>query len=489
MKISYAANYEKRTSAECTLVFVWSFNKKSKEGVSQFAFLNKEDLNGIHLGDFEGKEGEELVIYPQKEKEKRLFLIGLGEKKGFKKDSLRRILSGCVKKLQKFSVQSVNISFPEPGFFDVILETICLTTYRFDSLKGETLSEVKNIDSICLIGATEEIDPSLQKVIKVCEAVNLSRDLVNGNADDITPQALSDVAKKIAKSHKKLKLTVFDKKRIQKENMGLLLAVNRGSSDEPKLIILEYKGDPKSKKLTALVGKGITYDTGGLNIKVAGSSMETMKSDMSGAAAVLGTMKAISSLDLKVNVVAIIPATDNSIGPHAYKPGDVYKSLSGKTIEISNTDAEGRLILADALTYVQNKYQPDLIVDLATLTGNIVLALGDHLTGLFSNDDQLAKLLVESGDHVGEHLWRMPLVKDYEECLKSSYADLQNSGGRKAGAITAALFLQAFIQKNTPWAHLDIAGTAFRDSKYYHPTKATGVGVRLLVDFLDRQSV
>lgn len=268
--------------------------------------------------------------------------------------------------------------------------------------------------------------------------------------------------------------------------MGLLLAVNRGSDSDPAFIIIEYKGNPKSKEKTVLVGKGITYDTGGLNIKV--SNMETMKGDMGGAAAVMGTIVAAASLDLKVNVTAVIPTTENSISSRSYKPGDIYKSYSGKTVEIGNTDAEGRLILADALAYAVDHLKPTRLIDLATLTGAMIIALGTETIGLFSNNDALADGLIRSGSDTYERVWRLPLHEEYRDQLKSDFADIRNIGGRAAGSITAAIFLQEFVGK-TPWAHLDIAGTAYLEdgAKRYHPKYGTGSGVRLLIDFLEQQ--
>ncbi|MGE5196112.1 MAG: leucyl aminopeptidase family protein, partial [Anaerolineae bacterium] len=277
------------------------------------------------------------------------------------------------------------------------------------------------------------------------------------------------------------------KKELEQEKMGLILAVNRGSNREPVLIILEYLGDEKSKERTAVIGKGITYDTGGLNIKPTGS-METMKSDMAGAAAVLGLIKAAIATGLKANIIGVIASTENAVGPLSYKPGDVYTSFSGKTVEISNTDAEGRLVLADAISYTQERLKPTRLIDLATLTGGILIALGEEAAGLFSNDDHLASELLAAGENTYERLWRFPLFNEYKEAVKSSIADLKNSGGRKASSITAAMFLQCFV-KNIPWAHLDIAGTAYlTDARLYHPTPATGYGVRLLIDFFESLS-
>ena len=248
--------------------------------------------------------------------------------------------------------------------------------------------------------------------------------------------------------------------------MDLLLAVGNGSSCDPALIQLEYRGDPKSKDLTLIVGKGVTFDTGGLNLKPTGH-IEDMRGDMGGAAAALGIVKAAAAIKLKKNFVVVIPSTENAIGSKAFKPGDTYRSYLGKTVEIGNTDAEGRLILADALAYGQKKFSPNRILDMATLTGAIVIALGTERSGLFCNNDKFAKLCEKAGEQSGEKVWRMPIDSDYKELFKSNIADIKNCGGRAGGSITAALFLKEFILKDTPWIHLDIAATAFLD----HPRR------------------
>ena len=367
-----------------------------------------------------------------------------------------------------------------------ICEGILLTNYRFDQLKEESLKEDPPavLAKLAFVGVDQKELALCKKAGEIVSAVNFVRDLVNGNADNIDSMALAKCAKELEEEFSHFKTTVLDKKQIEKEKMGLLLAVNRGSSREPALIVMEYKGNPGSKEYSAIIGKGITYDTGGLNIKQTGQ-METMKCDMAGGASVLGTMRAAAALKLKVNLIGVVASTENAIGPDSYKPGDVYRSMSGKTIEISNTDAEGRLVLADALTYVQKKFSPVRIIDLATLTGGIVIALGEEATGLFSNNDKLSEALSAAGEITFERLWRFPLYPEYKEALKSPIADLRNSGGRKASSITAAMFLQQFID-DVPWAHLDIAGTAYlSELKPYQPTFATGVGVRLLIEFFE----
>lgn len=266
--------------------------------------------------------------------------------------------------------------------------------------------------------------------------------------------------------------------------MGLLLAVGRGSDKEPLLTMLTYTGNPKSREHTILIGKGVTYDTGGLNVKPTGS-MESMKCDMAGAATVLGVLATVAALGLKLNVTALVPATENAIGSKSFKPGDVYVSHNGKSIEIGNTDAEGRLILADALSYAVKHLKPTRMIDLATLTGAMDVALGSEATGLFSNDDKLAEQLHKAGESTFERVWRMPLFPEYRDQLRSDIADLKNIGTRSGGSITAAYFLKEFVD-DIPWAHLDIASTAYlNESKRYHPKFGTGIGVRLITELLE----
>jgi leucyl aminopeptidase len=303
----------------------------------------------------------------------------------------------------------------------------------------------------------------------------------------VTPAFLAQTAVVVSKKFPEIKTTIFDKKRIEKEKMGLLLAVARGSPNEPAFIIMSYMGDPRSKDHTVVIGKGVTFDTGGLNLKPTGS-METMRDDMSGAAATIGILASSASLKLKVNVTGVIAAAENAIDGLSYKPGDVYTSYAGKTVEIGNTDAEGRLTLADAISYSLKHLKPSRLIDFATLTGAMVVALGEGISGFFSNDDKLANQLTDAGLRTNELLWRLPLHAPYKDQLRSDIADLKNTGGRAAGAVTAALFLEAFVEK-MPWAHIDIAGTAFGSKEQnYLPKNGIGVGVRLIIDFLKNNS-
>lgn len=489
MKILKSQSLSKRGHADLLILPFW----KTKSGPVPAAKIGKLEETvaaPIAAGDFDASLGTFAHVYTGSKHEPRILLLGLGEEEDVTTDRLRRATGSIVRWCHKHKAAKVSYPFhPVKGMTELavargLTEGFLLPNYQFsvhktDAKKSKTtlISELEYID----------IDPKALHVAEetatIAESVDMARDLINGNADDITPQYLAKTAKEISKSYKSVKTTVLTKKQIETEKMGLLLAVSRGAVHEPALIIMEYKGNPKSKDTTVMIGKGVTYDTGGLNIKPSGS-METMKCDMSGAAACLGTMEAAARLKLKVNLTAVIPAAENAIGSLSYKPGDVYKSYSGKTVEIGNTDAEGRLILADAMTYAVKKLKPTRIIDFATLTGAIVIALGHEAAGLFSTNDALADGLIRSGIHTFERCWRMPIFEEYKDQLKSDIADIKNVGGRPAGSITAALFLSEFVD-NIPWAHIDIAGTAYLDKPQgYLPAYGTGFGIRLMIDFL-----
>ncbi len=489
MDITAVPQLDKRKEADLIVVPCWQEEKgaipalvcKSLEHVFKFP---------IASGDFLGKEGESLFLYTDGI-EKRVVLLGLGKKKGFSEDVLRRSYAALVKPMRSKKMESLNLLVPEihkcqeERAIQLICEGVLLANYSFNQLRGESLKEASPLlKKMTFVGVPASVLTLAKQSSAVISSVHWARDLVNQNADNKSPDVLAAVAKQISKEYPAVKTQVLGKKELEKEKMGLLLAVNRGSIQDPALIIVAYQGNPSSKEKTALIGKGVVFDTGGLNLKPTGS-METMKCDMSGAAAALGTVRAAAALGLKCNLVAVVPATENAMGPNSYKPGDVYTSHCGKTVEISNTDAEGRLILADAISYTQEHLKPTRIIDLATLTGAIVVAIGEEMSGLFCNDEALAVALIEAGERSSELLWRMPLFQGYKEMLKSPIADMKNSAGRKGGSIIAALFLEAFVKEGTPWAHLDIAGAAFLEHpKGYNPTQATGVGIRLLIELL-----
>jgi len=333
----------------------------------------------------------------------------------------------------------------------------------------------------------ETLERTLREAKIVAESVALTRDLGNAPANEMTPTRLGETAREVAKQLG-LKATIWGKKELEREGFGGLLAVNSGSAQEPRFIVLDYAGPKgaRAKETICLVGKGITFDSGGISIKPA-AGMAEMKYDMCGAATVIGSVRAAAALKLPFRVVGIVSATENLPGSAAYKPGDIVKTYSGKTIEVDNTDAEGRVVLSDALTYA-TKLKPDAIVDFATLTGACVVALGHECAGLMSPDDELAGALTAAGEASGDRVWRLPLWDDYRELIDSDWADVKNVGGRWAGAITAGMFLKEFVG-DARWAHLDIAGTAYQDKERGGiPVGATGAGVKLVIRFLKERS-
>jgi len=472
LKFSFSPHFEK--GADLIVLPFW-------EGPKAAADCGSLNIDAA-LKDFAGKNGETAFCYDGGE---RILLLGLGKQEKASVEALRRAYSNVVRAASGKKAKRIEVLFPKckqkEEFLQGIGEGLFLTnysfTYKHDSLKD---NPIVLIEKVTFVGVEKT---NLSKLQTVCEGVHFIRDLVNANADDKIETLLS-LAKKL---HPKVKATIFDKKKLEAEGMGLILAVNRASSLDPYLIQVSYKGAPKSKEHVVLVGKGITYDTGGLSLKPT-DGMLSMKCDMAGAATVLGAVKTAAELGLKVNVTALMPVTENCIGSKSYKLGDVYKSYSGKTVEINNTDAEGRLVLGDALSYAAKNLDPSCMIDLATLTGACVVALGEEIAGLFSNDEGLALELMDASDRTDELLCNMPLYDDYKEAFKSEIADLVNSGGREAGAIKAALFLREFVG-TVPWAHLDIAGPAFvTKGKHYYPMKGTGFALRLLIDFLERKS-
>jgi leucyl aminopeptidase len=480
---------ENRKPAELVAIPFWQGEKQAENAVPISRYKAAIQLPAIQH-DFQGKEGELLFVYGKNPKEdKRYALLGLGKKENISVERLRRAYSQLTRACQQKKIEDVFVLLPQTPLTEKevvvgISEGILLTNYVFDKLKHAKKADKPSLlKKVGFISVSKLGFETAKHCQIIAEGVYIARDLVNGNADDVTPQYLSKFAQSLARKLPHVKSTILDKRQLEKEKMGLLLAVNQGSVSDPALIILKYSGNPSSKDHTVLIGKGITYDTGGLNLKPM-ASMETMKSDMAGAAAILGTFYAAASLNLKTNLSVVIPATENSIGPKSFKIGDVYKSYQGRTVEITNPDAEGRLVLADAITYAKKKLKPTRIIDVATLTGGIDIALGPEACGLFSNDDDLAISLHQAGNNTYERVWRLPVYEEYRDSLKSEIADMKNSASRTASSIIAAIFLQEFVEE-TPWAHLDIASVAyFNDRRRYHPKLGTGFGVRLLLNWL-----
>lgn len=487
MKISFSQSIKNRGKGDLLVIPYW---EGPEEASSLKSFIDISSF--LDLEDFKGKNGEASLLYVHGKEEPRCLLLGLGSKQSAATESLRRATASAVQMARGKKLRNIHFLFPDKGPLSAeesvrgICEGFYLANYAFTKLKGESAKEddLVLVESVVLFGVDEEAQNQIEGWQKIASSVYCARDWVNDNSDAMDPSRLAKEA--LAMDGKGLHVTVFDKKWLIKEGMGLILAVGRGGRADPCLIQASYQGNPHSKELIVLVGKGITYDTGGLCLKPP-DNMASMKCDMAGAAVVLQTVRSVASLGLKVNVTALAPVAENSIGPDSYRQGDVYRSYSGKTVEILNTDAEGRLILADALSYAVKNLRPSFLIDVATLTGSMIVALGEEVSGCFSNDDGLADRLLAAAQRTGESLWRMPLY-DYKDALHSEIADLANVGsGRDAGAVKAALFLQEFAG-GLPWAHLDIAGPAYLSKpKFYYPTRGTGWGVRLLVDFLQHR--
>jgi len=482
MRLKTASSLSDRKTADVLILPFFEGQKPAFEGGRSARSLSTLYGTALKAGDFQGKQEETLLLYPASGKEKRVVLVGLGKEKAVTGEGIRRSYAKALQ-LIKSKAKTLNACLPQTGREGdevAAIDGLLLTSYVYDRNK----SKKEKAPSQCnLIGTRSAVS---KRATSIGKGIYLARDLSFGNADEVTPTYLAETAKELAKGSTACKAIVLNRKQMEKEGLSLLLAVAQATSVEPALICLEYWGAPNSKDLISLVGKGVTYDTGGYTLKPTPGMLD-MRSDMSGAAVVLGTMKAIIDLKLPINVVAAIGSVENAIGPKGYKLGDVYKSYAGVTVEVTNTDAEGRLVLADTLSYVQEKYKPQRIIDLATLTGGVVLSLGEEAAGILGNDDQLRDELIAAGDQTFERLWPLPLFKEYRDLLKSDVADIKNSGARLAHCSQGGIFLERFIKK-CKWAHLDIAGTAFPDKKKpYHPIQATGFGVRLLTEFLTKQ--
>lgn len=447
----------------------------------------------IESGDWSGKAKQTLLIYPRGAlPARRVLLIGLGKRSLLDLEQVREVAAIATQRARELKVD--RFAFALPAVSDHTSETIAaavaegslLGGYRFleykSDLKPEDRREADELTLLAPGDAAEEAARGVARGGAVARGVNLARDLANLPPNELTPARLADRARELAVAFD-LPITVLGPVEMREQGFGGILAVGQGSVNEPRFIVIDYGAQYTDAPTICLAGKGMTFDSGGISIKPA-ENMDAMKMDMSGAAAVLGALHAIAELQLPLHVVALIGAAENMPDGSAYRPGDILKTLSGKTIEVLNTDAEGRIVLADVLTYAQ-RYNPSAIIDLATLTGAISVALGPHAIGLFANDDTLAQRLLRAGDAAGERAWQLPLWPPYREMVKSEIADVRNATGRQGGAITAAAFLNAFVG-DYPWAHLDIAGTAWTDSKpkAYQPKGATGVGVRLLLQAL-----
>lgn len=450
----------------------------------------------MESGDYTGEAGWTQTYYPPKAR----YIVSSNGDEGV--EGLRVAVASIVREARKLKTRHLAIyisgnldAYTAIGADGVVREAVIAAimalydpadTYKSREKKTPTIEKITICSSL---GEWEAAANALSLGRIIGEAVNYARTIADAPASDMNPESIEREARRLA-SKLGLEIEVLRREDLEKLGMNGILGVGRGGGVEPRLIILKYRGRRGEGWDLAVVGKTVTFDAGGLDLKPA-SYMLDMKYDKSGGAAVLGIMKAAAELGLPVNIIGALPAVENLPGPPAYKPRDILRMYNGLTVEVGNTDAEGRLILADTLSYIEKNYMPKKIIDLATLTGAIIRALGNYATGLFSNNDELAKEIEEAAEISGEKVWRMPLWKEYYQYLKSNFADTNNVGGTPAGAITAAAFLSKFIE-NTPWAHLDIAGTAWvqngHPKKPYYANAATGVGVRLITYMLMKET-
>lgn len=439
------------------------------------------------------KFGETTIIQPVSGiGAKRVLLLGLGKKDSLNKDKLRSLAAIGVRAAQKCQSKTITIMISQESSsvndtIQAFVEGAILGSYQFRYYKTEKNNyELDNL----IIASNElkekhEIEKTIEYSKVIGQSVNFARDLVNHPSSYMTPTQMARHAMRIAQTSG-MDISILEKEDLEEQKMNAFLAVSKGSDEPPKMIVLKYTGNISSNEYIAFVGKGITFDSGGISLKPS-ANMEEMKGDMAGGAAVLGAMQAIGYIKPKTNIIAVIPCTENMPSGRALKPGDVVTSMSGKTIEIISTDAEGRLVLADAITYAR-KIGATKFIDVATLTGACVVALGNVTSAIVTNSPDLSKQVLRAAQQTGEKMWEMPGFDEYNEQIKSDIADLKNSGGRMAGAITAGLFISNFVG-NLPWVHIDIAGTSDTDkTKGYNIKGATGVGVRTLIQLAENLS-
>jgi len=458
-------------------------------------------IKAIELGDFTAKKDEVLVLYPDRALEatftvRRIMLAGMGkigetEDACVLKETCRLVAGNIARQCAKIKAQSIMISLPDlarlgpGGVAEGFAEGVVLGDYRFRKYKTEEkdVEPYSGLSKVVFhtLSKLSEVRQGVERGERAARAANAARDMANEPGNGWTPSRFGDYAQGLA-DRMTMQLTILEKEDMQRLGMGGIIAVSKGSTEPPKMVILEYR-PAQAAETILLVGKGLTFDSGGVSLKPA-AGMQDMKYDMCGGAAVLTAMQVIGEERPDVGVVALVPATENMSGGAAVKPGDIIVHYGGVTSEIVNTDAEGRLILADALAYGIEKFHPCCVIDLATLTGAVIIALGHHYTGILGNNDELAERIREAGRCSGEPMWRLPLGPEYSKQIESEVADIKNTGGKPAGTITAAAYLQKFVGE-VPWVHLDIAGTAWEfTEKSYIPKGPSGIGTRSLIQLI-----
>lgn len=500
MEIIFEKKIVDKIKADAFLFLCYEDKKLFNEELRLIEKLLKCKISKTGLEDFEAKEKQTVLIYTG---ENRIILSGLGLKKDLTLEKVRKATARGVKKTRSLKISKIAIEILQDQTLEGVeiediarAETISslLALYSFD--KYFTKKDPKEPDGIkeimlfsqynSLEKYSKEIESGIYSGCIIGEATNFARDLGNEPSNIIYPESLANLVLKRQKE-RNYSVEVLDKAKLTKLKMGGVLEVARGSSREPRFLILKYNGGSKKDKPIVIVGKGVTFDSGGISIKPS-AGMALMKVDMGGGAAVIGVFEAISQLKLKQNVIGLIPCVENMPSGNSYKPGDVIKAYNGMTIEVDNTDAEGRLILADALSYA-SKYDPEYVIDMATLTGASIIAIGSVASIIMGNDQELINKLITAGEQTYDRVWQLPLWDEYDRMINSEIADVKNTGqSRQAGTIMGGMFLKRFIGKY-PWAHIDIAATAMRDSESdYDPKNATGSGVRLVTQFLMNES-
>ena len=499
MKISLGLHSDKRKPADLMISAVFQGDKQPSKLLQKIDPAAYElSKRAIQTKRFEGKEGESLPVFgtDQFKGAKDFLLAGLGKKEAYQPEKLRKTVGNLLCRAKSQKAKSVRFLIDDFSAGKVssaqaariVPEIFLLADYKFDRYLQKKKDEpARDVDNIELVYGDRKEEKILEAALKrseaVARAVNFTRDLINEPANVMSPEAFAREASAAARKAG-LGVKVLGLSEIKRLKMSGMIAVSQGSKQEPRFLVLEYGANHKGKGTVCLVGKGVCFDSGGISIKPS-KDMEKMKYDMSGAAAVAGTMLAVSHLKPSFHVVGVAPLVENMPSGSASRPGDIITYKNGKSAEIINTDAEGRLILADALIYACEHYKPKALIDLATLTGACVVALADKCAGIMGNDQKLIDRLIDTGERVGERLWQLPLWEDYFEIIKGHHSDILNAGSGYGGTITAAKFLEQFVDCKS-WAHLDIAGTAWVDSaKPYNFRGATGFGVRLLCEFLE----
>jgi leucyl aminopeptidase len=483
-----------RQRTDCAIVGVYDKGVLSEAAQDLDRRIGGRIARLVKRGDFRGKAGDALMLADVSGAAcERIVLVGLGSRSGFKRKQYRKALSTALNTLGRSGARNAvsYLSLEEVADADsyslarAAIEVVGAAQYRIADHKTVNKRPKSLLTRFGIATADRSDRSKAERGIEHGQAIvagmNLMKDLANQPANVCTPSYLANAARNLAREHRKIRVRVLTEEDCRKLRMGSFLSVTSGTAEPARLIVLEYQGGARGQAPVALVGKGVTFDTGGISLKPP-AAMDEMKFDMSGAASVLGTFKALGELDLNINVVGVVPACENMPSGRATKPGDIVKSMSGQTIEILNTDAEGRLILCDAITYAR-RFKPKAVIDIATLTGACVIALGSHYAGLFGNDEELIDQLKSAGERADDRAWPMPVGEEYAEQLKSNFADFANVAGREGGAITAACFLGKFTD-GLRWAHLDIAGTAYLSGSQ---KSSTGRPVPLLVDYLLNQ--